>query len=152
MTALIRFGLCLVLIINFSGCTTVPILNPAKIESPLGLYKSNSAEKYWLAIMQSEQYLLCSPDECHKGAYQNVPAKYGVILLDFFVSNLGQDIERQSHKANNTEAFFQAMNALRLAEPRPNDLAFYVSDCQGTPCAGVGHRRSGIKFYKIEDF
>jgi len=152
MILTLRFLIGSLLISTLFACSTKPIHAPLVIKSPLGIYKSNSQQKYWLAIMENEQYFLCSSKECYQGKYQRVPANYGVILVGFFATEIGQRIEYLSHKDNNTEVFYQAMKKLRLSEPRANDLAFHVSSCDGVPCVGLGHRRSGIKFYKIEDF
>ena len=129
--------------------------NPARsfmVNSPLGLYKSNTEQKFWLAIMTEGNYSLCSPKSCYHGKYQKVPVNYGVILVDFYISDIGQTIERLSHGRGETAEFYAAMKNLRLTEPRANDLAFNISDCKGIPCVGLGHTRAGVKFYKIEEF
>jgi hypothetical protein len=77
---------------------------------------------------------------------------YGVILIDFYLSELGETIDHLSHGKGETPQFYEAMKKIRLAEPRPNDLAFNLGDCEGIPCVGIGHTRAGVKFYKIEDF
>ena len=102
--------------------------------------------------MQDQKYLLCSPKKCEHGSYQKVPANYGVILLDFYLLDIGLEIERLSHGNGETEAFYITMNKLRLKFPRANDLSFNIADCSGIPCVGIGHTRVGVKFYKIEDF
>jgi len=122
------------------------------INSPLGLYKSNTDQKFWLAIMSHQKYLLCSPEKCIPGKYQTVPANYGVILIDFYLSEFGQTVDHLSHGKGETKQFYETMKKLRLAEPRPNDLAFNLGNCDGIPCVGIGHSRAGVKFYKIENF
>ena len=134
------------------GCTTKTPVHSVVVNSPLGLYKSNTEQKFWLAIMTEENYWLCSPNSCYHGKYQKVPVNYGIILLDFYLSDIGLAIERLSHGNGETEQFYSATHKVRLASPRANDLAFNISDCSGTPCVGIGHTRAGVKFYKIEDF
>lgn len=134
------------------GCSTKLPVSSTVINSPLGLYKSNTDQKFWLAIMSKQRYLLCSPEECYPGKYQKVPVNYGVILIDFYLSEIGRNVERLSHGEGETNQFYDAMKELRLAESRPNDLAFNIGDCDGIPCVGVGHSRAGVKFYRIESF
>jgi hypothetical protein len=145
------FFLVLSLILTFSCSTRTPV-NYVKVKSPLGLYKSNTSQKYWIAIMQEYQYLLCSTKRCIKGEYERVPSNYGVILLNFFDSDIGLNIEELSHGFNNSQSFYSAMKAIRLESNRPNDFAFNIGDCNGVPCVGIGHTREGVKFYRIEDF
>ena len=142
--------LILIIFLSLSGCSTKTLLNRADIKSPIGIYHSDSNPKFILTIKNNLIYTLCSNQNCFSGSYEDVTANYGVILLDFFASKHGLEVERLSHSPNNTSAFFVAMKKLRLSEPRPNDLAFHISDCDGIPCAGIGHRRSGIKFYKTD--
>jgi len=122
------------------------------INSPLGIYRSNTQENYWLAIQTNRQYMLCSPQKCYQGIYQIVPANYGVILLDFYLSDIGLAIERLSHGSGNTDAFFESMKQYRLQQSRANDQVFNLSDCGGIVCVGIGHRRNGVKFYRVENF
>jgi len=146
----------LVLLVIFTlilfGCSTKIPVNSTVIKSPLGLYKSNTLQKFWLAIMSDQKYLLCSPEKCYPGIYQSVPANYGVILIDFYLSEFGQTISQLSHGKGETKQFYEAMKKLRLAEPRPNDLAFNLGNCDGIPCVGLGHSRAGVIFYKVENF
>ena len=134
------------------GCSTKLPVSSIVINSPLGLYKSNTDQKYWIAIMSNQKYLLCSPEKCFPGKYQTVPANYGVILIDFYLSEFGQTVDHLSHGKGETKKFYETMKKLRLAEPRPNDLAFNLGNCDGIPCVGIGHSRAGVKFYKIENF
>jgi len=147
-------SILVVIFVTFSlaACSNKPVLNRAKIDSPLGVYESNTIPTYTIEIKQNLSYSICSLSNCFDGQYERVPANYGVILLNFFSSSIGLEIEQLSHLANNTDAFFKAMRQIRLNEPRPNDLAFHISDCDGIPCAGIGHRRSGIRFYKKKDY
>jgi len=134
------------------SCSSRMPATVSKVASPLGLYKSNTNQKYWLAIMQNNKYLLCSTVDCFNGKYERVPANYGVILIDFYKSQIGLDIEKLSHGLNNTESFYVAMKKLRMNSNRANDLAFNIGDCYNVPCVGIGHTREGVKFYRIEDF
>lgn len=102
--------------------------------------------------MQNNQYLLCSPSECYKGLYERLPVNYGVILIDFYASEIGLQIERLSHGEPNTNDFYTLMKTIRLSQLRANDLAFNIDTCQAIPCVGLGHRRDGFKFLKIENF
>ena len=142
--------LIIFVIFTLSACNNKVVLNRANIISPIGIYESNTNPTYTIEIKHNLSYLVCSIDNCFDGEYEKVSANYGVILLDFFSSSTGLELERFSHRQNNTDEFFKAMRQLRLSEPRPNDLAFHITDCNGIPCAGIGHRRSGIKFYKKE--
>lgn len=135
-----------------SGCSSKLPVQAKRVISPLGLYKSNTKQKFWLAIMTNNQYLLCSPSSCSSGNYEQVPANYGVILNDFFKTEIGLKVETLSHGLGNSKSFYKAMKELRLSSDRADDLAFNIGDCDGTPCAGVGHMRHGVKFYKIENF
>jgi hypothetical protein len=151
MNVLRFFTITLLAMFVFS-CSTKSPFKIQKVSSPLGLYKSNTSQKYWIAIMQNNQYLLCSTLHCINGQYERVPANYGVILLDFYVSDIGLNIEKLSHGFNNTQAFYTAMKKLRLEGNRPNDMAFNVGQCNGIPCVGIGHTSEGVKFFRIEDF
>lgn len=137
-----------------TGCQSQPVKLPQRenIVSPLGIYVTNTTQKYWLAILREQKYLICSPSYCQTNSYQTVAVNYGVILLDFFVTEHGEQLERLSHGSLKSEAFYQSMKNNRMQLTRPNDLAFNIRDCQGIPCAGIGHVRDGVKFYKVENF
>ena len=152
MKSTLKISLSLLIAITVFGCSTKLAKQTIPVNSPLGLYKSNTSQKYWLAVMNQENYLLCSPDDCYQGKYQKVPANYGVILIDFYLSDIGLAIERLSHGEGEPLQFYSAMKQLRLKAPRANDLAFNIGDCSGKPCVGIGHTRAGVKFYKVEDF
>ncbi len=152
MKPLVKILLFNLLTVAIFACSTKLPKQTVSINSPLGLYKSNTTQKFWLAIMAKETYLLCSPVDCYQGKYQKVPVNYGVILLDFYRSDVGLAIDRLSHGKGETAEFYAAMKNLRITEPRANDLAFNISDCKGIPCVGLGHTRAGVKFYKIEEF
>jgi len=147
-----RLFLLLLLVTTNIACSTKIPQRTITVESPLGLYCSDTDEKFWLAIMSEYRYLLCSPQSCYRGKYEAVAVDYGVILIDFFLSEQGLAIENLSHGDENSEAFYQAMRKLRLEQIRPNDFAFNIGECNGTPCVGIGHARDGVKFYKVEDF
>lgn len=102
--------------------------------------------------MSKKSYLLCSPESCYQGKYQKVPVDYGVILIDFYLSDIGLTIEHLSHGKGESKQFYSAMKKIRLDSPRPNDLAFNIGDCGEIPCVGLGHTRAGVKFYKVENF
>jgi len=152
MKNIFRMPLLVLLTLTILACSTKLPVRSTVINSPLGLYKTNTDQKYWLAIMAESKYLLCSPIDCSQGKYQKVPANYGVILLDFYSTEIGLAIERLSHGKGETDEFYVAINQLRQKSPRANDLAFNIGDCNGTPCVGIGHTRAGVKFYKVEDF
>ena len=143
-------SLLVLIFVTFSltACSNKPVLNRAKINSPMGVYESNTIPTYTIEIKQNFSYSICLLSSCFEGQYEEVSANYGAILLNFYSSSIGLEIEQLSHRTNNTDAFLKAMRQIRLNEPRPNDLAFHISDCDGTPCAGIGHRRSGVRFYK----
>jgi hypothetical protein len=147
-----KIVLSILVSIALFGCSTKLPKQTVTINSPLGLYKSNTPQKFWLAIMTDENYLLCSPESCYQGKYQKVPVDYGVILIDFYLSDIGLTIEHLSHGNGESEQFYSAMKKIRLDSPRPNDLAFNIGDCSGIFCVGLGHTRAGVKFYKIESF
>ncbi len=140
----------LLLVFLVSACSTKLTIQPTKVKSPFGIYKSNTTQKYWVEILQKNEYKLCSIEECFKGVYENIPASYGVILIDFYTSETGLKIEKVSHGKTKNNQFYSAMKIFRLSQHRPNDLAFNIGDCNGTPCVGIGHTRNGIKFLKAE--
>ncbi len=150
--SILKILFSLLLPIAIYGCSTKLPKQAITVGSPLGLYKSNTTQNFWLAIMTEDNYWLCSPKDCYRGKYQIVPANYGVILIDFYLSDIGLAIERLSHGKGELQQFYDAMKRLRLKMPRANDLAFNIGDCRGIPCVGLGHTRAGVKFYKIKNF
>lgn len=152
MKNIFKIPLLVLLTLAIFACSTKLPKQTVTINSPLGLYKSNTDQKYWLAIMTESKYLLCSPKNCSQGKYQKIPANYGVILLDFYRTEVGLAIERLSHGKGETDEFYTAINLIRKNSLRANDLAFNIGDCDGIPCVGIGHTRAGVKFYKIDDF
>jgi|GEM_PF-2656669 len=150
--AILRITLFFSLILLSVACSSKKTRVPSKADSPLGLYQSNTPQQFWLAILADNSYLLCSIRYCRQGQYESIAARYGVILLDFFSSDIGLKIERLSHGQGHSEVFYQQMRQIRLRQMRPNDLAFHVSDCGEIFCAGIGHRAEGVKFFKVVDF
>ncbi|NNJ72500.1 MAG: hypothetical protein HKP09_04895 [Enterobacterales bacterium] len=135
-----------------AGCSTTAPIHAPNVQSPLGLYRTNTDAKYWLAILQNNVYLLCSPKECTQGKYERVAVDYGVILLDFYATDIGLAIEKLIHGQNRSHEFTKTMRQIRLSQERPDDQVFNINQCAGIPCVGIGHSREGIKFYRIESF
>lgn len=152
MNKFLIITLCFLLMIFTSGCSHRPIDSVDKIHAPLGLYKSNSTEKFWLALLSNEQYMICNPSECNLGIYERVFVDHGVILLDFYKTKIGHSLEKFIHGANKSSEFLAAMKALRLQQARPDDQVFNMAFCGETPCVTFGHGRDGIQFYQVENF
>ena len=145
----------LVLIVTatiLTGCSAIPPKETQSVMSPLGIYTSNSNNKYWLVILEDNNYLLCNPQICNSGAYERLPINYGVILLGFYQTAIGLALEKEIHGEGHSEQFLAAMKKIRLMQQRPDDQVFNISQCDGVPCIGIGHTREGIKFYRIEQF
>lgn len=138
-----------IIILLITSCSQNLQKSTVEIDSPLGVYQSNTKENYRVTIFKNQRYSLCSTTQCVHGKYQSLPVKYGIILIDFFSSSLGKRIARSSHGTGNTDAFYLAMEKYRLSQPRANDLPFHLSNCNGVVCAGIGHRRNGLHFVKI---
>ncbi|MCW8878851.1 MAG: hypothetical protein OQK04_15030 [Kangiellaceae bacterium] len=135
-----------------TGCTTTSRLPETRAKSPLGIYVSDSPQKFWLVIFDNDTYQLCSTSKCVRNRYQKVNVNYGLILIDFYHSEIGQQIERESHGLEIDQYGIEKLRQLRLNQPRPYDLAFNLMQCQDAFCASLGHTRDGIRFYKVEEF
>ncbi len=144
--------LLLVTVFLMQGCSTSVPAYDRPLASPLGLYRTNSAEKYWLAILAQENYLICDATRCDSGKYERVAVDYGVILVDFYATEIGMAIEKRIHGMNKSTEFVEAMRLIRQELERPNDLVINLRQCGDLICAGIGHSREGIKFYRIESF
>lgn len=136
------------------GCQNSRIIVPQEevILSPLGIYVTNTSQKFWLAILQGGRYYICSPKNCVSQSYQRLPVDYGVILEGFYLTEHGAIIERLSHGLVKDDSFYEKMKSVRMQLSRPNDLAFNIKDCMGISCVGIGHVRNGVKFYRVESF
>ena len=135
-----------------SGCASKLPSPVTEIDSPLGIYQSDTEDQFWLALLANELYYICDPLQCEKGKYERVAVDYGVILLDFYGTATGQAMEHQIHGRNASPEFIAAMRDIRQAQLRPNDLVFNLSFCEDLICAVVGHSRDGVTFYRIESF
>ena len=135
-----------------TGCASKLPVSDAVINSPLGLYRSDTDMQFWLAILDDEQYLICDTQRCESGRYERVAVDYGVILLDFYGTAMGQAIEQRIHGRNASAEFIAAMTDIRKAQSRPDDVVFNLRYCGQTACAAIGHSRNGVKFYRVESF
>jgi len=144
-----RLVFSLLLSLTTLACSTNKPIYSVEIKSPLGVYQSDSQQKYWIEIKAQGHYSLCSASACDQGQYETVPVKYGVILLDFYSSDIGLEIEQLSHGTGYDKAYYAAMKAIRQTQPRADDLAFNIGNCDGVPCVGIGHKRDGVRFYKL---
>ena len=134
------------------GCSTKTQKTQTQPKSPLGIYVSDSPQKFWIAILKNNTYLLCTPSKCEQNRYQKVKVNYGLILIDFYRSEIGQAIEIESHGLEIDTQGIEKLKQFRLEQPRPYDLAFNLMQCQDAYCVSLGHTRDGIKFYKAEEF
>ena len=148
-----RFVLIAILILLFTtGCASKLPTPEVQILSPLGLYRTDTEEQFWLAILDNEQYLICDTQRCEAARYERVAVDYGVILLGFYSTATGQAIEKRIHGRNASDEFVAAMTDFRKTQSRPDDLVFNLRNCDQTACAAVGHSRDGVKFYRVESF
>lgn len=140
------------LLLIVSGCSHRPSQSVDNIHAPLGLYISSSTEKFWLALLSNERYMICNPYECNSGIYERVAVNHGVILLDFYQTEIAQSLEKSIHGADKSSEFIEAMISLRMQQPRANDQVFNMTFCDEIPCVTIGHGRDGIRFYQVENF
>jgi len=117
-----------------------------------GLYISDHNKQFWLALQASNRYLLCDRWQCFSGEYERLQVNYAVVLRDFYNNPIGQKIEALSHGDNAPEKLVTDLRQLRLRQPRPMDQALHFDPCGETYCAGIGHRRNGIKFFQLTGF
>ncbi|TQV72804.1 hypothetical protein FLL45_15150 [Aliikangiella marina] len=132
------------------ACSTVTQQQKPRVNSPFGVFKYDGEKRFWVAIERAGIYYLCDENQCEQNKVERVAVNYGVILIDFFTSSMGLAIEKLSHGENVSEAYIAKMRKIRLQNSRPNDLAFNIGYCGETPCVGIGHRGSGVKFRLIQ--
>ena len=142
----------LIVVFLLVGCSSQPVKKSDLITAPLGLYRTDTTQKFWLAILQNNKYLICSPSDCNSGLYETVAVNHGIILLDFYLTEIGKTIEPLLHGNGKSAAFINAMQEIRQQQPRPNDQVFNLTICEQTPCVRLGHGREGVTFYRVEDF
>lgn len=135
-----------------TGCASKKPVSEINIQSPLGIYRSDTKEQFWLAVLENEGYLICDTSGCESRSYERVAVDYGIILLDFYGTQIGQAIEKKIHGDFVSAEFIAAMTNIRKQQLRPNDLVFNLRECGEILCAAIGHSREGVKFYKVESF
>ena len=135
--------------IGMTACSTNNSLKQQRVDSPLGLFRFHNESTFWIAVRENNEYLVCNQNHCDTNRYERVPANYGVILLDFFNSPIGLEIESYFHGVQVSDKYINFMRQIRTNSFRPNDLAFNIGFCGESPCVGLGHRGAGVKFIKI---
>jgi hypothetical protein len=134
------------------ACARMPVHQHQSDFQLQGLYLSNHNKQFWLALQASNKYLLCDHWQCFSGEYERLQVNYAVVLKDFYNNPIGQKIEALSHGDNAPEKLVTDLRQLRLSQPRPMDQALHFDPCGETYCAGIGHRRDGIKFFQLTGF
>lgn len=118
--------------------------------SPFGLYALNSRDEAWMLILENGTYMLCSPKQCSISSYSGDPSRGSVRLKDFYKSELGLKLERESFgRGERTKAFFDGMVKFRMSEPLPFDLYLARGSCGDAFCFAMGNKEDGIRFVKV---
>lgn len=97
----------------------------------LGVYLTDSEEKFWFVIKPKGIYQICNPERCEEGRYYG-NEHYNLQLLDFYKLKLGYEFltVKKSAWPNDPAAEDSAKDAIKdMAENNIYTLGFFVGDC-----------------------
>lgn len=124
-----------------------------RVPSPLGIYKVDTEQVYWLTIYPNEVYQLCSVHKCFKNTYVKSYSNHSIRLKNFYLSDIGLNLERLSAGFYDTEGILKALQQQRLNSKYPNDKPFAVGYCSGKiPCSVEGNMEDPLTYYQILNF
>ena len=144
----------MMLLTVLSGCAH-PLIQVDKSKlSPFGTYTAvftkadNTKQIYQLTINEDSTYQLCYEEDCEIEKVEQVPANYGLILVNFYSLVYGKELERYSFARPVSDRFYQKIVELRRSQPRSSDLAFNLTYCGDKSCFRLGHSRRGVVFIR----
>ena len=122
------------------------------LDLPRGTYESTRTGHYFrVEILDHEKYQLCDKSKCVEGKFTTAAASNrDLILRDFYASDIGQAVERDSHGYVMTDANYQEFVAWRKKDGgQYDDIAFDIGPCDGgVVCVALGDKENGIRFVR----